>query len=87
MEPMICPRCNKETKCLTGSANGYYDKITKRFWASSSIITNINNTVCEKCYHEIRMQNKDYARKYLEFLDRQRDAGILEALHSFRSGK
>jgi hypothetical protein len=30
------------------------------------------------------MQNKDYAIKHLEFLDRQRDAGILEALHSFR---
>lgn len=76
-----CPRCNKETNCLSGGGNGYYDKITKRFWASSSIITNIDNKVCKKCEHEIRMQDKDYARKHADFLDRHRDDGLLKTLH------
>jgi len=87
MKPFNCPRCNKETDCLTGASNGYYDKITKRFYGSSSIITNIDNGVCQKCFDEIRMQDKDYARKHLEFLNRQRDERIISALHNFRSGK
>lgn len=81
MKPFICPRCKKETDCLTGGGNGYYDKITKRFWASSSIITNIDNKVCKECEHEIRMQDKEYARKHLDYLDRHRDDGLISAIH------
>lgn len=85
MDKMICPRCNQETNCLKGASNGYYDKVTKRFWGSSSIITNINNTVCETCFELICMQNKNYARKHFEFIDRHRDDALISALHSFSS--
>jgi hypothetical protein len=78
---MKCPRCKKETDKLTGGADGYYDKITKRKWASSSTITGRNDTVCENCYHEIRLQDKEYAAKHQEYLERQRDSIIFNAIH------
>ena len=79
---MNCPRCKKETDKLTGSAEGYYDKVTQQRWASAECITGKNDLICESCYEEIRMQDPKYVEQMKAHQERQEHIKIIQAFHS-----